>query len=223
MIKKLRKLSNMNIMCITNNSKLKAGFTSNLTEAKSITFIDTIGKDISDNSCCDLLLVDFDFEESLDIMTKIKISKPCLPKIVIINEQTESNIISCINAGAYALLSPNCNSEDLKLSVIMALNQMKRVDKISLDNGVYYDSYRERFYDKLGEISFTKFEFQVLKLLLENNARVTGYDEIKEKVWRDKKMSIFTMRNIINKIRNKTYYDIIKNISSNGYQIDTIQ
>jgi len=39
----------------------------------------------------------------------------------------------------------------------------------------------------------------------------------------EKKMSIYTMRNVINKIRNKTYYEIIKNNSSSGYQIDTIK
>ncbi len=220
MIKKLRKLSNMNILCITNNAKLKSDINSNLNEVKNIIFVESVNDDISDISY-DVLLVDFNFETSIKIMNETKISKPSLPKIVILEEQSETNIVKCINSGAYSILSPNCNFTDLKLSVTMALNQTKRVDKITLGQDVYYDSYRERFYDKLGELSFTKFEFQVLKLLLQNHARITTYDEIKEKVWKDKKMSIFTMRNIINKIRNKTYYDIIKNISSNGYQIDT--
>lgn len=222
MIKKLRKLSNMNILCITNNAKLKSDINSNLSEVKNLIFVESIHEDFSD-ILYDVLLVDFNFETSLEIMNESKISKPSLPKIVILEDQSENNIIKCINAGAYSILSPSCDFVDLKLSVIMALNQTKRVDKITLDQGVYYDSYRERFYDKSGEISFTKFEFQVLKLLLQNHARVTSYDEIKEKVWKDKKMSIFTMRNIINKIRNKTYYGIIKNISSNGYQIDTLK
>ncbi len=220
MIKKLRKLSNMNILCITNNSKLKSDINTNLSEVKNLIFVDDIHEDISD-ILYDVLLVDFDFETSLDIMNESKISKPSLATIVILEDSSESNIIKCINAGAYSILSPTCAFTDLKLSVTMALNQSKRVDKITLDQDVYYDSYRERFYDKSGEISFTKFEFQVLRLLLKNHARVTSYDEIKEKVWKDKKMSIFTMRNIINKIRNKTYYGIIKNVSSNGYQIDT--
>ncbi len=222
MIKKLRKLSNMNILCMTNNSKLKSDISSNLSEVKSLIFVDSLEQDIS-NMSYDVLLIDFNFERALDIMNETKISKSSLPKIVILEDQTEDNIIKCINAGAYSLLSPSSNFNDLKLSVVMALNQSKRVDKVCLDSDVYYDSYRERFYNKSGEISFTKFEFQVLKLLLLNNARVTTYEEIKEKVWKDKKMSIFTMRNIINKIRNKTYYGIIKNISSNGYQIDTLK
>jgi DNA-binding response OmpR family regulator len=222
MIKKLRKLSNMNILCITNNTKLKSEIVSNLGEVKNLIFIESIHESISD-VLYDVLLVDFNFETSLEIMNESKISKPSLTTIVILEDQSEANIIKCINAGAYSILSNTSNLSDLKLSVIMALNQSKRVDKITLDEDVYYDSYRERFYKKSVEISFTKFEFQVLKLLLKNHARVTSYDEIKGKVWKDKKMSIFTMRNIINKIRNKTYYGIIKNISSNGYQIDTLK
>lgn len=219
MIKKLRKLSNMDVLCITNNVKLKSDISTNLSEVKNLLFVDQISENIS-NMSYDVLLVDFNFETSLEIMNKTKVSKPSLPKIVILDEQSDSNIIKCINSGAYSILSSQCDFVDLKLSIVMALNQTKRVDKMMLGEDVYYDSYRERFYNKSGEISFTKFEFQVLKLLLENHARITTYDEIKEKVWKEKKMSIFTMRNIINKIRNKTYYDIIKNISSNGYQID---
>jgi DNA-binding response OmpR family regulator len=104
----------------------------------------------------------------------------------------------------------------------MALNQTKRSDKILLAEGVYYDAYRERFYDDNGAISFTKFEFQVLKLLLDNHDKIVSYDDIKKNVWKEKKMSIFTMRNVVNKIRNKTYYEIIRNNSSKGYQIDNI-
>jgi len=219
MIKKLRKLSNMNVLCITNSAKLKSDISVNLSEIKNLLFVDNVSENISDISY-DLLLMDFNFETSLEIMNETKISKPSLPKIVILDEQSDENIIKCINSGAYSILSSNCHLADLKLSVVIALNQTKRVDKVILGEDVYYDSYRERFYNKFGEISLTKFEFQVLKLLLENYARITTYDEIKEKVWKEKKMSIFTMRNIINKIRNKTYYGIIKNISSNGYQID---
>ena len=49
---------------------------------------------------------------------------------------------------------------------------------------------------------------------------ITDYTVIKEVVWKGKDMSIYTMRNIVNKIRQKTYYEIIKNHSNKGYTID---
>jgi len=222
MIKKLRKFTNMTILCITSNEELKTQLENNLKDSKELIFIDVhTGCDIMENNF-DILLVDYCCDIALDIMEDLRIKKPHLPKIVILDNSEESNIVSCINTSAYAILSYPINYDDLKFSIIMALNQSKRVDKIMLDEGIYYDSYRERFYDDNGAVEFTKYEFQVLKLLLDNHNKIIGYEEIKEKVWKEKKMSIFTMRNVINKIRNKTYYNIIKNNSTAGYQIDKV-
>ena len=222
MIKKLRKFTNMTILCITNNEELKSQLEENLKDSKELIFVDVhTSSDIIENNF-DILLVDYCCEIALDIMEDMRIKKPHLPKIVILEDQSEKNIVNCINTAAYSILANPVNYDDLKYSIIMALNQSKRVDKILLNEDIYYDSYRERFYNSNGAIDFTKYEFQVLKLLLDNHNKIIGYEEIKEKVWKEKKMSIFTMRNVINKIRNKTYYNIIKNNSTAGYQIDTV-
>ena len=222
MIKKLRKFTNMTILCITSNEELKSQLEENLKDSKELIFVNVhTSSDIIENKF-DILLVDYCCEIALEIMENMRIKKPHLPKIVILEDQSEKNIVNCINSAAYSILSNPVNYDDLKYSIIMALNQSKRVDKILLNEDIYYDSYRERFYDANGAIEFTKYEFQVLKLLLDNHDKIIGYEEIKEKVWKEKKMSIFTMRNVINKIRNKTYYNIIKNNSTAGYQIDTV-
>ena len=222
MIKKLRKFTNMTILCITSNEELKSQLEENLKDSKELIFVNVhTSSDIIENNF-DILLVDYCCEIALEIMADMRIKKPHLPKIVILEDQSEKNIVNCINASAYSILSNPVNYDDLKYSIIMALNQSKRVDKILLNEDIYYDSYRERFYDTNGAIEFTKYEFQVLKLLLDNHDKIIGYEEIKEKVWKEKKMSIFTMRNVINKIRNKTYYNIIKNNSTAGYQIDPV-
>jgi DNA-binding response OmpR family regulator len=204
------------------NPKLISSIKSQLTDCKELIYVDNAMTNI-DNINFDILLIDFSFGNFVSIMRNIKISKPLLPKIVITENKNENNIIDCINSGAYSILSYPLNLNDLELSIVMALNQSKRVDKVCLDNDIYYDGYRERFYDNSSAIAFTKFEFLVLKLLLDNSNRIINYEEIKDKVWKEKKMSVFTMRNIINKIRKKTYYNIIRNNSSSGYQIDTIK
>ena len=62
-----------------------------------------------------------------------------------------------------------------------------------------------------------------LKLLISKRTEIVDYDMIKDVVWRGKDMSIYTMRNIVNKIRQKTYYEIIKNHSNKGYTIDILK
>lgn len=219
MIKKLRKLSNSTLLCITGDKEVKNAIEAAL-DCKEVFFIESESFNIKDRNF-DILVVDFSCKKAVDVLHKVKLENPLLPKIVILQDDSEENIVECINASAYSILKSPVNFDDLKLSITMALNQTKRSDKVVLSEGIYYDAYRERFYDKNGAITFTKLEYSLLKLLLDNHDRITDYDEIKEKVWKGKKMSIFTMRNVVNKIRNKTYYSIIKNSSSKGYQIDT--
>ena len=223
MIKKIRKFSNMTVLCITNNPNLISDIEEKFNDAKNLLFLNDIESLKNETKAYDILVVDYELESSLELLIEMKTLKPMLPKIVILKESSEQDIVDCINYGAYSILSNPVEYNDLRLSMVMALNQSKRVDKICLSHGLYYDDYRERFYDENGAVSFTRFEFDLLKLLLDNHNKIISYDEIKEKVWKEKKMSIFTMRNVVNKIRKKTYYEIIKNNSSSGYQIDTIK
>ncbi len=223
MIKKLRKFENTRVLCVTKNENLYDELVKNLASSKELIFMTTNSIEEIENSQCDILIVDYCCDIALNTMKQFRLTKPTLPKIVILNNESDEDIINSINAGGYSILSTPVNYNDLKLSITMALNQSKRVDKVILNEGIYFDSYRERFYNDVEAIEFTKFEYQVLKLLLDNSTRTIGYEEIKEKVWKEKKMSIFTMRNVINKIRKKTYYGVIKNNSSSGYQIDTLK
>ncbi len=217
MIKKLRKVDNMTILCITQSSEILSQIED--LKAKELRKAESFELELLDNKV-DLVVIDYQIKGVKDILDQIRLAKPLLPKVVIMQDLEEKYILSCINSGVYSIVKYPIVFDQLKASVVMAINQSKRVDKICLDQDIYFDAYRERFYDKFGEITFTKFEFQLLKLLLDNYDKVVPYEDIKKHVWKEKKMSVFTMRNVVNKIRNKTYYNIIKNISSAGYQID---
>ena len=146
------------------------------------------------------------------------------PKIVISSKSDDENISKAVNIQAYSFLLKPFNPMNLKLAIIMCINQTKRSDKIELSNGVYFDEYRDQFFKKGGVlIDFTRLEKGFLKLLIERRDEITDYDTIKDLVWKGKDMSIYTMRNIVNKIRQKTYYEIIKNHSNKGYTIDILK
>ncbi|MEA3384288.1 MAG: winged helix-turn-helix domain-containing protein [Campylobacterota bacterium] len=219
MIKKLRKFNNMTILCITDDLEFKNEISSKLEDCNEVIFVSNYEDDFEKKF--DLLVIDYSCKDSMKIVGKISMIHPILPKIAIVKEQDEKVIVDCINRSVISILKYPLDFDNLRLAVIVALNQSKRADKILLKEDIYYDAYRERFYNNNGAIAFTKYEFQVLKLLLDNHDKIIDYDDIKENVWKEKKMSIFTMRNVINKIRNKTYYSIIRNNSSKGYQIDT--
>jgi len=222
MIKHLRKFDNIKLLCLLENENLKTKVVEELKNCKNMSVVSTIDGQQPSEMKYDIVVMDYNFTEAYEFITALKKSKPHLPMIVLTDSDDDETILKCLNLGASSILSKQLNFINLRLAMITALNTSKRVDKVSFKDGIYYDIYRERFYNNDSAIKFTNYEFLVLKLLLDNKEEPISYEFIKEKVWKEKKMSIFTMRNIINKIRKKTYYDIIKNNSSKGYQIDTI-
>ena len=174
----------------------------------------------------DMVIIDTDIEgiSFSNLCSELSSLAPTLPKIIISETDNNENIVTAVNSGAYTFLTKPLRAKDLKLAVIMCLNQTKRGDKIEFENGMYFDEYRDQFFKPGGIlIDFTRLEKSFLKLLITRRNDITDYDTIKDIVWKGKDMSIYTMRNIVNKIRQKTYYEIIKNHSNKGYTIDILK
>lgn len=229
--KSLRKLKNANLLVVTVDSsdKILNSFCQDFKDAK---FASTSSEAISklnnphinnDGSIShtDIVILDTNIPNYQEFAKHLKTAMPTIPKLMISDVLDDDMILNAVNCEAYMLLPKTISPAELRVAVIMCLNQAKRGDKVEFAKGIYFDEYRQLFFKKNGEnIDLTKLEFGLLKLLLDRRGDITDYDTIKEQVWRGKKMSIFTMRNVVNKIRQKTYYDIIKNFSNKGYTID---
>ena len=51
---------------------------------------------------------------------------------------------------------------------------------------------------------------------------LVNYEIISEIVWKNKKYSIYGLRNVVKSIRKKTEESFIKNFSNNGYRIEGV-
>ena len=51
---------------------------------------------------------------------------------------------------------------------------------------------------------------------------LTSYKEIKDKIWLNRKFSMYTLRNVNINIREKTSESFIKNHTNKGYTLDII-
>lgn len=224
-IKNIRKLDNASLMVVSSDKDVLSTLTANFTdEFKDFVLTSDVNEaiNLSKSGKCDMIIIDTDIDGDFnEISEKITMASPALPKIIITSGCEQENIISAINCSAYTFLSKPLRYNDIKLAIIMCLNQTKRGDKIEFQNGIYFDEYRDQFFKSGGVLlELTKLEKGFLKLLIANRDRLTDYEEIETVVWKGKNMSIFTMRNIVNKIRQKTYYEIIRNYSNKGYLID---
>lgn len=97
-------------------------------------------------------------------------------------------------------------------------------EKIEFKEDIYYCTCRETLFVKSSilddkEIKLTKIEQGIIKLLIENKGEIVLYAKLEKEIWGEKEPSIFTVRNMINKIREKTYQDFIINKSNIGYMI----
>ena len=228
-VRNIRKLYNAKLLFVTNDQSIIDTIQNEFDDYfKELKVAGTLDEAISlaCSNSYDMAIIDADVKELSfsELCTELSQLAPTLPKIVISDSDNNESIVTAINSGAYTFLSKPLRAKDVKLAVIMCLNQTKRGDKIEFENGIYFDEYRDQFFKPGGVlIDFTRLEKSFLKLLIEKRNEITDYDTIKEVVWKGKDMSIYTMRNIVNKIRQKTYYEIIKNHSNKGYTIDILK
>ena len=228
-VRNIRKLYNAKLLFVTNDQSIIDTIQNEFDDYfKELKVAGTLEEAISlaCSNSYDMAIIDADVKEISfsELCTELSQLAPTLPKIVISDSDNNESIVTAINSGAYTFLSKPLRAKDVKLAVIMCLNQTKRGDKIEFENGIYFDEYRDQFFKPGGVlIDFTRLEKSFLKLLIVKRNDITDYDTIKEVVWKGKDMSIYTMRNIVNKIRQKTYYEIIKNHSNKGYTIDILK
>ena len=124
------------------------------------------------------------------------------------------------------------NEDDYqKLLKISSYNKLdkeayaKSIIKRDLDSNVYleygyvYDLNKKSLIHDNDLIILTSFEEQLFEYLIKNMDRYVSSDEIIENIFKTKPMSIFAMRNLIKKIRDKTHKDLIIMKSSVGYMI----
>ncbi|MDD3055508.1 MAG: response regulator [Aliarcobacter sp.] len=228
-VKNIRKLYNAKLLFLSSDERINEEIGKEFDDYfKELKVASTL-KDALALACSntyDMVILDTDIKgvSFSELCSELSSLAPTLPKIIISETDDNQNIVTAVNSGAYTFLSKPLRAKDLKLAVIMCLNQTKRGDKIEFENGVYFDEYRDQFFKPGGIlIDFTRLEKSFLKLLITRRNDITDYDTIKDIVWKGKDMSIYTMRNIVNKIRQKTYYEIIKNHSNKGYTIDILK
>ncbi len=228
-LKNIRKLYNAKLLFVSNDVEVKNTIENEFDEYfKELTLVTSADEAIEliTNNNYDMIIIDtsIDAKDFDDACTNITHIAPTLPRIIISGDENNEQVVTAINNNAYTFLTKPLRTKDIKFAVIMCLNQTKRGDKIEFQNGIYFDEYRDQFFKAGGNlIDFTRLEKGFMKLLIAKRGDIVDYDTIKSVVWKGKNMSIYTMRNIVNKIRQKTYYEIIKNHSNKGYTLDDIK
>ena len=125
-------------------------------------------------------------------------------------------------SNAYAIFNKDNDESFLLNNIEIRLSFLYTNKKVQFENGFYFDISREILFQGKKIIKLTKTERKLVNLLALNPNVLVTYEDISSTVWRGKEFSIYSLRNVIKHIREKTDESFIKNSSNRGYVINTI-
>ncbi len=122
------------------------------------------------------------------------------------------------------------NSKDIPFNLFLEQIIREKINYIPLENGFFYNFSNKSLYDEKGvKVNFTKIEEAlfdyIISLSVENKVKFADIESIAANVWKSKDVTIFSIRNKIKSIREKTFHELIINKSNIGYRVNlnTIQ
>lgn len=139
--------------------------------------------------------------------------------IIILQNKTLNDLSIYKSINTYAIFEQNINENSLLANIEICLHSLRKNKKIQFENNFYFHVNKKTLFKGKKIIELTNIENKLINLLISNVNNVINYEDISRKVWKDKKYSIFTLRNTVKHIREKTYETFIQNSSKRGYVI----
>lgn len=133
------------------------------------------------------------------------------------------NIEVAFPVNVYKLINKNAKQKKVNVNDFIKDVIENEVLEIELEKGFIYKKREKKIYSSdHKEIDFTKKEELVIETLLDNLNNIVSIDFLANIIWKDnqKSSSLFSLRNIIKSIRDKTDYDLIRSVMK-GYIIRT--
>ena len=142
--------------------------------------------------------------------------------MIVLENETSEEFSNYKYDNMYTILDKNINEAFLFKNIEIALDFLYTNKKLQFENGFYFDMNRELLFQGKKTIKLTKTEKKLINLLALNPNVLVTYEHISSVVWKGKEFSIYSLRNVIKHIREKTDETFIKNSSNKGYVINTI-
>lgn len=225
--KTLKKIEDASLLFISADEHAHSNLFENIKSSFKSSFLATTsesGLSAVTSSNVDVIVLDANITKSnfRSCCFGIEAQNQHIPKIIIADNVNDEILQDALNFGAFMVLTKSIDWQNLLLVLEMSINSAKCCNKLIFPDGSYYHETKGLFFKKDNtQIDFTKLELGIMQLMIEKRGEIVDYDMIKSVVWSDKEMSVYTMRNIISKIRMKMYHDVIKNYSNKGYSLDT--
>ncbi|MBP3224348.1 MAG: response regulator transcription factor [Campylobacter sp.] len=162
-------------------------------------------------------------EDGLEMTRQIKQISPYTPVVVLSGFSEKAQLLGAIEAGVAKYFIKPVDMEEFKEAIKSLMTAKLNVNNaIEISGGYSFDPIKRvlNYGDK--EISLTKKELAFISLLVSRIDTLVLHEEIKRYVWaNDNSVSDVAIRTFIKRIRDKIGADVIKNIPSLGYKIES--
>lgn len=195
-------------------------------ENLNISFFDETRFQLLNNSINSFDIIVFDndknnLEKFVQTFKTIQSFDLNIPLIILESKLSNDSSLYKYSNGFLVLEKP-VKENVLLANIELCINFLNNNKRKQFEEGFYFDMNRELLFKGKELIKLTKTERNLIKLLAENSNMLVTYEEISEIVWKGKSFSIFSLRNVVKHIREKTSETFIKNSSNRGYVITTI-
>jgi DNA-binding response OmpR family regulator len=218
--------NNGSILFISEDENFVRKYKNSLDEKYSLLFFNDDKFSSLDKELKGFDLIIFDNSKNLlnkfvDTFSSTKNYSFNIPMIILQNEITEE-LSTFKNANTYMTLNKSIDEKQFLTNIELSFNFLYANKKVQFENGFYFDVNREVLFQGKKIIKLTKIEKKLINLLALNPNTLVTYEDISRVVWKGKEFSIFSLRNVVKHIREKTDETFIKNSSNKGYVITTI-
>jgi DNA-binding response OmpR family regulator len=218
--------NNGSILFISEDENFVRKYKNSLNEKYSLLFFNDNKFSSLDKELKGFDLIIFDNSKNLlnkfvDTFSSTKNYSFNIPMIILQNEITEE-LSTFKNANTYMTLDKSIDEKQFLTNIELSFNFLYANKKVQFENGFYFDVNREVLFQGKKIIKLTKIEKKLINLLALNPNTLVTYEDISRVVWKGKEFSIFSLRNVVKHIREKTDETFIKNSSNKGYVITTI-
>lgn len=158
----------------------------------------------------DLIFMDINIQGSLDGISVIrKVPMPHNPTIFFVSAYSDSDTINdALSTNPYNYLIKPISGEDIKIAITLARQNQKKIlteekKYIVLNDEIYYDLVKKELFINEKSIILSTIDNKIISMFINNINTTLSLDEIKVKVWGEKKISPTTIRDAISKLRKK--------------------
>lgn len=136
----------------------------------------------------------------------------------------DNKIVLNLQSGQEKALLKIAKGKDLSIGEYIQYILDEKTNKYELLYGYKFDMIEKKLIDsKNNEVVFTKMEQELFNYMFDNKERLVSYKDLIDEIWKEKRQdnALYSLRNLVKSVREKTFPEIVKNFSGRGYKFAT--